>query len=168
MAKRVRRKKVGHSKRSSKTVVRTKHRLSPTRRAISELRTVSKQYSGTELAKQAHALELALASPETTQAATHRRVMALAKAAEAKGSVRGSARPRTKTRTASAAKTAKRTTKAKPSYKTPIFKCRGDYEMCLQRGGGFKTCAAWAAVCISNQLKLGWIATGYGAFKIFL
>lgn len=165
MAKRVRRKKVAHSKRSSKTVVRTKRRQSPTRRAIRELRSVSEQYSGTDLAKQAHALELALASPETTQAATHRRVMALAKAAEAKGSARGSARPR---RTASAAKTGKRTTKTKPSYQTRIFKCRGDYEMCLQRGGGFKTCAAWAALCISNQLKLGWIATGYGAFKIFL
>ena len=35
-------------------------------------------------------------------------------------------------------------------------------------GGDFKTCAAWGALCISNQLKLGWIATGYGAFKIFL
>jgi hypothetical protein len=66
-------------------------------------------------------------------------------------------------------------TKGKPSYKTGIFKCRGDYETCLQSGAGFKTCAALFALCISHQLKLGpalGIGTGtysaLSAFKIFL
>ena len=66
----------------------TKRNLSPTRRAISELRTLSELFSGTDLAKQAHALELALASPETSEGTTHKRVMAFAEAAG------GSARPR--------------------------------------------------------------------------
>ena len=164
MAKRVRRKKVGHSKRSSKTVVRTKHRNTATRLAIRELRSVSEQYGGTELAKQAHALELALASPETSKATTHRRVMALAEAAA------GSASSQPKVKRASAGKTGKR--KAKPSYKTGIFRCRGDYEACLQSGGGFKTCAALFALCISHELKLApalGIGTGaWGAVKIIL
>jgi hypothetical protein len=84
----------------------------------------------------------------------------------------GSAPSRPKVKRASARKTAKRMTKAKPSYKTGIFKCRGDYETCLQSGAGSKTCAALFALCISHQLKLAsalGIGTGaWGVVKIFL
>jgi hypothetical protein len=86
------------AKKTKRKVVTTKRNQSPTWRAISELRTVSELFSGTDLAKQAHALELALASPETSEGTTHKRVMAFAEAAG------GSARPRPKTKKASAGK----------------------------------------------------------------
>ena len=37
-------------------------------------------------------------------------------------------------------------------YKTRVFKCWGDYHTCCEHGD-WKACAAWLALCITNELK---------------
>lgn len=140
------------------------------KRAINELQSVSEKYRGTDLAKQATALQRALASSRPSKAATQRRLQSFAVAAAKKSPSRkakvmkktvrggggGKQRP-----TAGITKTLGRNTKA--SYQTAVFKCWGDYQTCCQHAH-WGTCAAWAALCIANQLK----ALGLGPAAIIV
>src|SRR5262249_51959252 len=52
-------------------------------------------------------------------------------------------------------KKAKKTKKAKKDagkYTSPVFKCHGDYGVCLKKGNNSKICMALLAICIGRQL----------------
>jgi hypothetical protein len=147
-------------------------------RAIRELKAVSDAFSrtasGSDLAKEARALERALAAKHPRKATTQSRVQSFARAA-AKYSPPGRVKKMAKkVRWRTAAKKdferhvgrpatpeikktpgiIKREEKNKQvHYKTGVFQCLGDYEACCQQRS-WKFCAPWLAVCITHQLKI--------------
>jgi hypothetical protein len=138
------------------------------KRAIRELRDVSDTLSGSTLAKEARALERALAAPNSRKATTQRRVKAFAQAA-AKYSppVRVSRVAKKRTKDASKAQTAtpgivnREERNKRDRYEKGVFKCGSDYHKCCQQHSDWKLCAALLALCITNELK--WLgAAAYG------
>jgi hypothetical protein len=136
-------------------------------RAISQLRSVSKSYSGTTLAKEASALERALASSNPSKATTQRLVQSFAQEATkyplpsrvgkmtAAKTVKGKGRSKdaaTK-KTGTPGIVSRARASASNRYKTRVFKCVGDYGICCQQAD-WRFCAAWLAVCISNELQV--------------
>ena len=130
------------------------------KRAIRQLQSVSEQFSGTALAKEARALERALASANPNKATTQRRLQSFAQAAARQGSPSRAA-PKTMKRGATGSKRSgsKRSgiekrarSSARAHYQSAVFKCWGDYQTCCKHAD-WKLCAAWLAICVTNQLK---------------
>jgi len=46
----------------------------------------------------------------------------------------------------------RKTRKKDPKYKTPVFKCHGDYEECVKTSSSTKLCLALFAVCVGKHL----------------
>lgn len=44
------------------------------------------------------------------------------------------------------------TGKKQPKYKTPVFKCHGDYEECVKNSSNPNLCMALFVVCVGKQL----------------
>jgi hypothetical protein len=44
------------------------------------------------------------------------------------------------------------TGKKEPKYKTPVFKCHGDYEECVKKSSKPNLCMALFVVCVGKQL----------------
>lgn len=144
------------------------------KRAIRQLRSVSETFSGTDLAKEARALERALASTNPNKATTQRRLQSFVKEAAKRGSPRTT--PKTFKRVSKAASKKAATTPATPSiakraqrnirarYQTAIFRCRDDYLTCCQHDD-WRICAALLVICITNQLRaLGALGLGPAAY----
>jgi hypothetical protein len=145
------------------------------KRAIRQLRSASETFSGTDLAKEARALERALASTNPNKPTTQRRLQSFVQAAAKQGSPRPT--PKTLKRVSKAAsKKAARTPTATPGlakraqgntrvrYQTAIFRCWDDYQTCCQHND-WRICAAWLAICTTNQLKaLGSLGLGPAAY----
>jgi hypothetical protein len=143
------------------------------KRAIRELKALDKALSGTvsgsALAKQARALERALASRSPRKATTQSRVEAFTAVARKyspparrvlKRKIRVAAR-KAKTETGVVVKTAptgtpgivKREERNKTvRYQTRVYQCLADYETCCQHHD-WKTCAAMCTLCVVDALK---------------
>jgi hypothetical protein len=147
--------------------------LSLQKRAIRELmaldKALSSTVSGSALAKQARALERALASRSPRKATTQRRVEAFTAAARKYSpparrvlkKTRKVAARKAKTETGVVVKTAptgtpgivksEKRNKA-VRYQTRVYQCLADYETCCQHHD-WKTCAAMCTLCIVDALK---------------
>lgn len=132
------------AKKARRKVTPTKGRRAPRRKgeqaiskkAIRRLQSVSENYSGSAVARQADALGRALASPNPRKATTQRRIQSFAiAAADYAPPVRGTKKAKTSGTKRAAKTAAKRKTVSKnksPPYKTAVFKCWSDYETCCQ------------------------------------
>jgi hypothetical protein len=163
------------AKKAGRKVTLTKGRREPRRKreqaiskkAIRQLQSVSENYSGSAVARQADALRRTLASPNPSKATTQRRIQTFAIAA---ADYAPPARATKKTKPSGPKRVAKTAARSKtlsksPPYKTAVFKCWSDYETCCQHGD-WRMCASLAAICIANQLK--WPAAGaFTLIKLF-
>jgi hypothetical protein len=129
-------------------------------RAIRQLRSVAESYNGTALGKEARALERALASHNPSKATTQSRAQSFAQeAAKYPLPSRVGKKAAAKSKTAATKKTGtpgivmRARASARNHYKTRVFKCVGDYGICCQQAN-WRLCAAWLAVCISNELQV--------------
>jgi hypothetical protein len=134
------------------------------KRAIRQLQSVSEEFSGTALAKEARALERALSSANPNKATTQRRLQSFAQAAARQASPK--ATPKTMKRAVTSSKKSaigkRAASSARTRYQSAVFKCWGDYETCCKHAD-WKLCAALLAICVTNQLKALGFGTGAGA-----